>query len=389
MSAPVPPPVPDTPARLTRVLAATDLSAGGRRAARRAAQLARSHRAALTLLTVIPAWDELVQTLAGVMGAPVPTRAMIEADAAAALDALAVELRGEPALTIDTRVAFGRPAQEIAAGAAQAAADLLVLGAHGAHPVRDLLLGTTVQKLLRTSPCPLLVSKHAGGDYARVLAPTDLSDAARGALVAAAALFPSAQLHVAHAFELPYEGLMQHAGVDAAAVDAYRAAARERLLPELARWADAAGVPPARRRLHVAHGYPPRCIDQWVDRCGADLVVMAPWSKPPIEAAFIGSVSLHTALAARCDVLLMRGGAAGRGGPPRRSTQAAAQAAASCGSTRTSKFTELDMKQLACALSCSARARSACAGSASVTCGCSTTSTIRILPSLIASVPVA
>nr|MCU0952163.1 universal stress protein [Burkholderiaceae bacterium] len=145
------------------------------------------------------------------------------------------------------------------------------------------------------------------GQDARILAPTDFSEAARDALVAAAALFPQAQLHIAHAFELPYEGLMQHAGVDAAAVESYRTAARERLLPELARWADAAGVPAARRKLHVAHGYPPRCIEQWIERCGADLVVMAPWSKPPIEAAFIGSVSLHTALTAHCDVLLMRG----------------------------------------------------------------------------------
>src|SRR5690606_31251199 len=58
-------------------------------------------------------------------------------------------------------------------------------------------------------------------------------------------------------------------------------------------------------------------------------------------------------------------------------------------STRTGKFTELDMKQLRCALSCSAASLCASTGSEKRTRGRSTTSTKRIFPSFMPRRPLA
>jgi nucleotide-binding universal stress UspA family protein len=295
---------------LRRIAVATDLSPDSELALQRAARLAQTHGAALTLVHVVPTglWDGVPQRLAEVMRTGLPTEEAVQRDAEEVLQAKANAIASAHGIACRVHVTVGRTALEIAAAARTLDVDLLLVGAHGKHPVRNLLVGTTVQKLLRLSPCPVLVVKReAISDYAVVLAPTDLSPTSQRAVVAAAQLLPRARLHLAHAFELPYDGLMRYAAVDAEAVAQYHAAARERLLGELAEWADAAGVPTARRTLLVEHGYPPTRISSWIDSTQADLVVLAAHGKSPLEATFIGSVSLHTALTASCDVLLLRG----------------------------------------------------------------------------------
>ena len=294
---------------LRRIAVATDLSPGSALALERATRLAKQHRAHLTLVHVVPIglWDGVPQRLAAVLASTLPTEEAVRLDAEAALRSLASKAAADGDLVCDVCVRVGRTAAEIADAARALDADLLVVGAHGRHPVRDLLLGTTVQKLLRLSPSPVLVVKTvATNNYAVVLAPTDMSDASRQAVSTAAHMLPQARLHLAHAFELPYDGLMRHAGVDDAAVANHQTLARERILLELADWADATSVAAGRRHLRVEHGYPPECISRWIGRTSAQLVVMAAQSKVPLDAPFIGSVSLHTALTAPCDVLLLR-----------------------------------------------------------------------------------
>jgi nucleotide-binding universal stress UspA family protein len=245
------------------------------------------------------------------VGIDTPTPQAAEAAAAEALRRRADEIETATGLRCEVAVGTGRAAAEMARAARSASVDLLVIGAHGAHPVRDLVVGTTVQKLIRISPCPVLVVKRRPTfEYRSVLAPTDFSAPARAALETAMDLLPQATVHVAHAFELPYDGLARYASVDPATLARCQREARTRLHETLRRFADEVGVAPGRRVLHVAHGYAPRCIDNWVDSTGADLVVIAAHGKSELEATFLGSVSLHTVMAAHCDVLLLRDGAA-------------------------------------------------------------------------------
>lgn len=300
---------PPAPPRIGHVVAGTDLSESSEQALQRAALLAGAYGARLTLVHVVPQslWDDMGASLTAALGL-----GAISADAACAavaerLQRRADEIATQHGLRCDVQVGVGRPAAELARIAATLAADLLAVGAHGAHPLRDLL-GTTAQKLLRLAPCPVLVVRRPPPfDYARVLAPTDLSTTARAALQASAALLPHARFVIAHAFELPYDGLMRYAAVDDAAIAHYQAIARERLMLDLAAWADAAGIAAARRTLLVEHGYPPNCIDGWIAGLNIDLVALAARGKSELETTLLGSVSLHTVQAAPCDVLLLRG----------------------------------------------------------------------------------
>lgn len=300
---------PPAPMPLDHVVAGCDLSEASEQALQRAVALAVAHGARLTLVHVVPQslWDDVGAPLAAALGVALLSIDAARAAAAERLQRRGAEIAAQQGLHCDVQVAAGRPAAELVRLAADLRADLLVVGAHGAHPVRDLL-GTTAHKLLRLAPCPVLVVKRPPSfDYARVLAPTDFSVPARAALRACAELLPQTRLTIAHAFELPYDGLMRYAAVDDATMVHYRTVARERLYAELAAWADAAGIAAARRTLLVEHGYPPSCIDRWIGSLGIDLVALAARGKSELEATLLGSVSLHTVQAAPCDVLLLRG----------------------------------------------------------------------------------
>ncbi|MFN3566220.1 MAG: universal stress protein [Burkholderiaceae bacterium] len=294
-----------------QIVCATDFSPAGSAAVRRAALVARQHGARLAVVHVVPSslWDDAGQWLADLAGLGSVEPEQARADALRQLTRVAEDcaVEAKPGCTADVR--YGRPAAQIAAAARELGADLLVIGAHGEHPVRDLMMGSTALKLLRMAPCPLLVVKRPPPfDYRTVLLPTDFSAPAAQAAEVARALLPAAHLHLVHAFELPYDGLMRYAGVNDATVQTYRAAAQAALAARLAELA--AGFAAGSVTVHVRHGYAPMRIDEWIVELAVDLVAIAAHGKSEIEAAFLGSVSAHVVQTAPCDVLLVRDGAA-------------------------------------------------------------------------------
>lgn len=81
------------------------------------------------------------------------------------------------------RVTIGRPFQVIEDRAKEVEADLIVLGPHRRRGAADGLLGTTADRVIRTSPIPCLVANGTlQTPLRRVLVPLDLSEPARGAL---------------------------------------------------------------------------------------------------------------------------------------------------------------------------------------------------------------
>jgi nucleotide-binding universal stress UspA family protein len=52
----------------------------------------------------------------------------------------------------------GKPVDTIPRVAARESSDLLLVGAHGRHKIRDYLLGSTASHLIRRSELPVLVA---------------------------------------------------------------------------------------------------------------------------------------------------------------------------------------------------------------------------------------
>src|SRR5690606_10374488 len=126
------------------VLALTDFSGDSGHALRRAVRVASGQGAALALLHVIS--DAFVAAFRERLSQAPELEARLIAGAEQALEREAAAVADVARVPITWRVRIGAVLSEML-DAAQAA-DFVVVGARGANPLKDRLLGTTAERLL-------------------------------------------------------------------------------------------------------------------------------------------------------------------------------------------------------------------------------------------------
>jgi nucleotide-binding universal stress UspA family protein len=295
-------------AGLTTILAGSDLSPWADLALERAAALAGQHDARLALLHVVdpgetPAAAELERL--GESAHQFLERRI--AQARTTLQARAATLAGQYGAAISATVQTGKDFVEVIRRARAARAELIVLGAHGEHFLREELLGITVERVVRKGERPVLVvRKKPAGPYRRALVAVDFSSHGHRALEWAAALAPQAELHALHVRPLLDRALLRTAGADEEEIAALERSADRASLEELERFLATCrpgGVPIER---HVAGGYPGPTIAAEAARLGADLIAVGTHGRSGLLYVLLGSVAAHVLRESPCDVLAVR-----------------------------------------------------------------------------------
>lgn len=280
---------------VNNVLAATDLSAASRPAVQRAAQLCTEHRARLALLHVI---EELPPAVI------LPAEQVV-ADARRELAAAQAQVPED--IVCEPLVETGKDFVAIIRAARRMPADLIAVGAHGHHLLRDYILGTTAEKLIRKSAIPVLVVRQEPrGPYRRLLVPTDFSEASRQALAVAAALAPGADLDLLHVYGFWGEGRLSLAGVGSDALERYRHETELWARTSMEEWL--AGLDLAGRRVerHFVQGHAATTIAQFAAERQHDLVAMGTAGRTGLPYILLGSVTEHALRAIPCDTLTVR-----------------------------------------------------------------------------------
>lgn len=208
----------------------------------------------------------------------------------------------DPGAEASVSLPYGPAPKAITDTAREQGADLLVTGVARYNDLGDYLLGTAVDHVVRNAPCPVLVVKQrAHGPYQRLLIATDFSKGARAALLAAAALFPDARLHLVHAYHVPFESRIKSQDVrDIALTEAQgKLDALLADLPEDLR---------ARIEPHLAAGEPGTVLDQVARDVWPDLVVIGARGISGIVQAALGSVASTLLQRIAVDTLVVREG---------------------------------------------------------------------------------
>ncbi len=286
-------------------LVATDLSPPARRAAQRAALLARQSGGPLALVHVQEkdALSELRQLL-GQGSADLESR--LHEQTQQALAQLARELSAPDGPGVAVHLVEGTVLTAILAQAQAVNANLLVVGARGASFMRHWLLGATAERLLRKTRLPILVVKQPPHQaYQRVLVSVDFSEWSAPAVRLARTLAPQAQLVLLHACELPFEGKMRFAGIDEATILHHRATQKREALARLNDLASETALPQAAWRPWVVHGNPSDCILQQEEELDVDLIVLGKHGRGMTEELLLGSVTKHVLSQASADVLVV------------------------------------------------------------------------------------
>ena len=272
-----------------RLLAATDLSESNIAALRYARMLADRFRTKLTVMYSDPiAYPvEVFGDIPALVYASTPEHAArLRVEVEEHVDPI---LRGLP---YEVFVTVGPPAATIARAAEEKKADLLVIGTHGHHGWRRALLGSVAEGVLHEVRCPVLtVSRHCTqppqglASIARIVCPTNFSDAARDSLRVAGAMASAfdAELVVVHVVEE-----LSDARVDEARV-------RMEAGPELERLC-------SYREIVLRGGAAERILD-CVDDLGADLLVIGAQRKLFRDETVIGGTTERIVRFATCPVM--------------------------------------------------------------------------------------
>jgi nucleotide-binding universal stress UspA family protein len=282
--------------RLKKFLIATDLSSRAEKAMARAVQLADEHGGALTV----------VHILTGEAGAgtrsPRQVAVRIEEDLRGKVEALSRKKNG----VATVRVLRGTPFVEIIRQARDEAADLILVGAHGENFIKDLLFGTTAEKIVRKGDrSVLVVKKPAQHPYHRVLAAVDFSEQSRRAMELGLRLAPQGEFHAVHVYAAA-EGTLKSAGVTESGIESYRtqvATDARRQLDAFVRTINRRGT---LIRKEVWNGRAGREITRAARVHRADLVVIGTTGRTGIPYILLGSVAEHVMREAPCDVLVVR-----------------------------------------------------------------------------------
>jgi universal stress protein E len=215
--------------------------------------------------------------------------------------------------SVQCEIRVGKPHAEIAKVARERGADLIVVGPHGDRPRPRVLLGTTADRIVRTSEVPVLVGAHAP-----VRTPEQLLVAVEDAPITAAVLDAARSfaerfdatitlLNVWSNAEYSYVASMARA---TAANDADAQHEVERDLNAAARgWLDRLvkdGAPREQVRSVVTYGAVGDSILEVATAIDADLIVMGGRGSGLVAPALLGSTVAAVLHAAKCPVLVVR-----------------------------------------------------------------------------------
>jgi nucleotide-binding universal stress UspA family protein len=263
-----------------QILAATDFSTRSHRALRRAGLLVQAGASELTLVHVVD--DDLPKSLA-------------EIEKREAERILAEQISTVPELHVGKcrpMVVYGDPFDGILRAAETIKADLIVMGAHRKQLLRDIFVGTTIERVVRTGPYPvLMVNNEVSRSYKNVLAAVDMSEPSANAIRAAksAGLIGNEDITFVHAFFPIGKGKMFVAGIDRAAIENYVGGERQRATDDLTSFLNDNGL--SSSRIRVEDGGAFEIISRVVEDMKPDLLVIGTHGRSGLLKMILGSVT--------------------------------------------------------------------------------------------------
>jgi nucleotide-binding universal stress UspA family protein len=148
--------------RLKKILVPTDFSETSKKAVQYALRFAEQFGCEIALLYV-------VEPATPTIGAPLAIEAFTEKDefamAEKELKMLAAEAHPNGANSVSSFIRVGHAPNEITKAAAELDIDLVIIATHGYTSWRNLCIGSTSERVVRTAPCPVLVVREKEHEF--------------------------------------------------------------------------------------------------------------------------------------------------------------------------------------------------------------------------------
>jgi nucleotide-binding universal stress UspA family protein len=275
---------------------ATDFSTRSDRALRRATLLAKRHGADLMLVHVID--DDQ----------PVRIVDALHREARALLDELEKTVSEMDGIECRSEIRLGEPFHQIDAAAVEIEARLLILGPHRRQVLRDQFRGTTVERTIRRSRVPVLVTNAVpAGDYGRVLLTATLEPGSAEPMARALDLkmLAGSELLLLHVYDSLGSDMLGRSLAPGQERLAQEHEVQSKFASDIRAFAAESGLGAARAIARPTHGRTEADILRISREEAADLIVVSPAEKGIVESILLGSVAEGVLRDAEQDVLVI------------------------------------------------------------------------------------
>lgn len=223
------------------------------------------------------------------------------------LDELAVSDRSD-VLEILSEVSELEPAAALVDAAERHNADLVVVGPHGRTGFERLSLAKTAERIVRKSPCSVLVARAAEKDVpymSRFLVPTDFSESANVALAVACSLVAhGGRVDVLHCWMRPFYAIGDE-GLAAKSVSMDEEIS-ESVSDAGAKLINKHSKTGVAMHFEERHDTVARGVHEALEATAYDMVIMGSHGRKGLGRLLLGSAAEATARHANCSVLVVR-----------------------------------------------------------------------------------
>jgi nucleotide-binding universal stress UspA family protein len=290
---------------IRKILVATDFSETSEGALRWGLELAREHGAEVRLLHAL----RLPSPSTPLVPIPPDLHLDLQQKAVSRLEQIETKLRQE-GHRCSTEVRHEQPADAVRLASNEWGADLVVIGTRGMSRLEHLLLGSVAERIVTSSPCPVLAVHPDDYDQhralRRILVPTDFSEEARRAAESALELVSGAQkgeLVLVHSYHVPVEYSAYGAlPVSAQFLTSIADAARV----ELDKWAGELRGRGWTVTTALEEGPPSSVIQRLAADRAVDLIAMGTHGRGGFAELVLGSNAKRVLQHAPCPVLVVR-----------------------------------------------------------------------------------
>lgn len=295
--------------QIHKILVPVDFSASSQRALDEATALARKSGAELHVVHCYQFLPELIERYG--VETPKSYQSDVFDAARKRMDECCSEARAL-GLSVQPHMAENLPSKEVVDLAERLGIDLIVIGTKGRSGLKQVVLGSVAERVVRLAPCPVMTvnedssaRRSPSGRIDRILVPVDFSDHSQRAFEEAIALarWFDAELHLLHCYQLDPIGVSPYGIV---IPETFEHDVRMAALQRLSEWRDKATAQGLRVREHITVHFPSEEIVSVAERLGIDLIVMGTRGLTGFKHVLLGSVAERTIRHAPCPVLTVK-----------------------------------------------------------------------------------
>lgn len=203
-------------------------------------------------------------------------------------------------------VTTGDAFDSILEAAKVSSADLIILGRHRKQLLRDVFVGTTIERVIRTGPYPvLMVNRDADRPYEKVLAAVDASELSAHALktILSLGLLDHVFVEIVYAFLAIGKQKLLGAWVKQDQIETYVESERQQAAAELKALLAEHGLNERDWSRRIEEGAPFEAISRAVNETTPDLLVIGTDGRSGVAKLLLGSVAEEVLRSLDVDIL--------------------------------------------------------------------------------------